>query len=457
MSLEQTLYNVLKDYPDSHFIIAYSGGIDSQVLLHALLNLTESSGIPSRKINNTISVCHVNHGLSQNAHKWELFAQQQCDLRNIPLDICRVNVKNKAQHSLEELARNARYNAIKELVREQNLKHTIVLTGHHSDDQAETFLLALKRGSGVKGLSAMHEVMNFESSQLLRPLLHTSRIEVEAYATENKLEWIDDESNEDTRFDRNFFRHKVMPVINERWPSFLKTINRSVEHCQEADLLLTELAQQDLANIKVTDNCLSLEQLKTLSQPRFVNLIRYFLSCHQSLMPSTAQLKQLHKQLFADADKAPAVKLGNCWLRRYKKDVYLTAELNDISNVDLCVKDALAPFKNINVSLPDNLGKLTFKDETDAGTSAEYIVCPKPSDLVSIRFSHDNPTCKPSYRQRSRSLKKLLQELDIPTWERKRLPFLYYNGTLVAVIGYFICKEFVAAKSDEAISVNWLK
>jgi tRNA(Ile)-lysidine synthase len=466
MSLESALYNVLTSYPDSHFIVAYSGGIDSQVLLHAIQNLKNSSVNNTSQITNSVSVCHVNHGLSSNAKQWEAFAQQQCDLYLFDLDICRVHVKVKAQHSIEELARDARYNAIKTLITKKNLNNVVVLTGHHSDDQAETFLLALKRGSGLKGLSAMKQVMVFDDALLIRPLLTVSRREIEAYAHENKLSWIDDESNEDTRFDRNFIRHQVMPNITDRWPSFLKTINRSAEHCQEAESLLTELADQDLQTIQVANNALSLKKLQTLSHARFNNVVRYFLSRQHCLMPSTAQLSQLQIQLLAKTDKAPAVKVGDHWLRRFKGNVYLTAELQDITEVSLTFEAESLELQQLSiVELPDNIGQLTFTRQSlanspsisEASDKRTCIVAPRKDQSVSIRFAHNNPTCTPDYRQHSRSLKKILQELDVPTWERKRLPFLYYNEDLVAVIGHFTCKEYLPDETSNALNITWVK
>lgn len=464
MSLESQLFNLLQPYSDTHIIIAYSGGIDSQVLLHALLNLKNADQKSAFHIINPISVCHVNHGLSDNAFEWERFAQQQCDLRQVSLDIFQVNVKPTAQHSLEELARNARYNAIKSLIIQKQLKKTVVLTGHHSDDQAETLLLALKRGSGLKGLSSMKQTLPLADNILLfRPLLNLSRSEVEAYAKVNKLDWIDDESNEDIRFDRNFLRHNVLPIITKRWPSFLNTVNRSAEHCQEGEQLLAELAEQDLEQIQLPsyklDNKLSLTKLIELSQARFNNVIRYFLHINQCLMPSRAQLAQLYLQLQADDDKTPAVKVGEYWLRRYQQSVYLTHDLSDVSYFKQAINFHPSQTIEKNVTLPDNLGDVFFNHKNVEHLNQVkilHIIAPLEEQKVTISFIHNNPKCTPDYRQHSRILKKVLQELNIPPWERKRLPFLYYDDQLVAVLGYFVCKEFMAKETDSFMSVGWL-
>ena len=175
----------------------------------------------------------------------------------------------------------------------------LIITGHHSDDQAETFLLALKRGSGLKGLSAMAIESKRENDLLLRPLLKISRAEIIDYANQFSLTWVEDESNTDTHFDRNFIRNEIVPLLSNRWPSIVNTINRSSEHCREGQLLLNELAAEDLTHCQCSNNRLLIEPLSQLSQARFNNVIRYFLQQKSCLMPSTQQLAQLYHQLSA--------------------------------------------------------------------------------------------------------------------------------------------------------------
>lgn len=414
-------------------VIAYSGGVDSQVLLHAIAFL-----IYNKSILNSVTVCHVNHGLSQNANTWQAFAQQTCGKLNLPLKVCQVNVKPKPQQSLEALAREARYQALQSIYTTPSL----ILTGHHSDDQAETFLLALKRGSGLKGLSAMAAESKKGNNLLLRPLLGITRSQILDYANKKQLNWIDDESNSDTCFDRNFIRSDIMPLLITRWPSIVNTINRSSEHCQEGQLLLDELAADDLSLCQHDSKSLSVDALKQLSHSRFNNLIRFYLSKHHCLMPSTEQLVQLRLQLNAAGDKSPAVKLGDHFIRRYKGALYLTAQFEDISQwqIELNLTN-----DESCIELPNDLGKLQLTNTVldDNEGLSQIIVLPDKKRKVTIRFSHNNPTCLPDYRSRSRSLKKILQELNIPPWQRKRVPFLFYGDELVAAIGYFVCQDYL--------------
>jgi len=466
-ALQNTLEKSLEHQGDTELIVAYSGGVDSQVLLHALSLLKQDNLIP-----NTIIACHVNHGLSDNALVWQNFAEQECAKLSIKLVVKAVNVKAQAQQSLEALARDARYEAIKTL----SVTRALVLTGHHCDDQTETFLLALKRGSGLKGLSAMAIESHLGQHLLVRPMLNISRQEIVDYAKEHELDWIEDESNTDTSFDRNFIRQTIMPVMRERWPGISKTINRSASHCSSAQELLDELAEQDLKQAlnkaTINDTSLNITVLRALTSARFNNLIRYFLAQHNCLMPSTEQVRQLKFQLQANDDKTPMVKVGSQYLRRFKDTLYLTSDFKDISDwqakINICQESS-------ELVLPDNLGELIFTHMAEKESSvtiqssvenpntaqnynASTVIClPKEGQQATIRFSHNNPKCLPEYRQHSRSVKKVLQELNIAPWQRRRIAFLYYDNELVSAIGYFVCQPFIPKGNKASICINWIK
>ncbi|ALO34340.1 tRNA(Ile)-lysidine synthetase [Colwellia sp. MT41] len=459
--IHATIKQYLQPYGDIELIIAYSGGVDSQVLLHAIAHLKQN-----KVITNTITVCHVNHGLSDNASSWQEFAQQECLKLSFNLIVKKVQVQVQAQHSLEALAREARYQALRSV----RHKKSLILTGHHSDDQSETFLLALKRGAGLKGLAAMAVVSQLGQHLLLRPLLAISRQEIEAYAKAHQLSWVEDESNLDTCFDRNFIRQQLMPLLRQRWPSISNTINRSASHCLAGQELLDELAEQDLSLCRASEESLHIEQLTLLSIARFNNLIRFFMAQHACLMPTTEQVKQVRLQLAAGDDKNPQIKVGLQVFRRFKGQLFLTPDYNDISDwqgqVDLCEGVCLQgnrPQGNGQQSkplltLPDNLGELVFninsKKNNNQDRAMLRICLPKQGQQVSVRFSHQNPKCLPDFRQHSRKLKKVLQELNIAPWQRKRIAFLYYDSELVAAIGHFICQPFIANDSEAGMLIS---
>jgi len=455
--LQSAIRHSLENHSNTEIIVAYSGGVDSQALLHALVQLKQN-----KLISNSITVCHVNHGLSENALYWQGFAEQECAKLSVKLVAIAVNIQAKAQESLEALARDARYEALKSLGGNKSL----VVTGHHSDDQTETFLLALKRGSGLKGLSAMAVESQLGQHLLVRPLLNISRQEIVNYAKAYQLDWVEDESNTDTSFDRNFIRQTVMPLLRERWPGISKTINRSASHCSAGQELLDELAEEDLSQIKTSSTSLSISDLKKLSAARFDNLIRYFLAQHNCLMPSTEQISQLKLQLQAGEDKTPMVKVGLHYLRRFKDELYLTTDFLDISDWQANLGNLKC---TMELTLPDRLGGLLFTHAEAIGTSVEKqniapsssaltsVCLPKEGQQVTVRFSHDNPKCLPHFRQHSRNVKKVLQELNIAPWQRRRIAFLYYDEELVSAIGYFVCQPYVAIKEQPRLLIHWNK
>lgn len=443
----KTLHTFLEHYPKAPIVIAYSGGVDSQVLLHAIAKL-----IREKSITQDVMAIHVNHGLSAQSEKWQMFAQIQCEQFNIDFKTINVDVIDKPRTSLEAQARDKRYQALENI----SPSNALILTGHHQDDQVETFFLALKRGAGLKGLSAMGFESQFEdkSQLLLRPLLTTSRDDIVSYAKEHQLEWIEDESNSDTRFDRNFLRKDVLPHLKARWPNFNQTVLRSTQHCQEAQKILDEVAKQDLEKCFLAEDILAIKPLMNLSNARFNQAIRHFIYQHKSLMPSQQQLLQLYEQLsHAAQDKTPEVKLGDIWLRRFQEKLYLTNEYHSVSDWH-CEIDLRKG--NQVIELPDCLGKLTFNYDHESQSALTFSL-PDNVESIHIAFVHDNPKCLPDYRQHSRPLKKVLQELTIPPWQRKRLPLLFINNELAAVIGHFVCQPFMGNKHNKKIIVHWLK
>lgn len=466
--LTTSILTLLKQFPDWPITIAYSGGVDSQVLLHAIAVLRDK-----QQISNTIIACHVNHGLSANAEQWVEFAQVQCKDLNVPLVVTPVNLAINSGASIEALARTARYNALSDVATQPSL----IITGHHSDDQAETFLLALKRGAGVKGLSAMKALSALAQHTLARPLLELSRTEIVDYAHSNHLEWVEDESNSDNRFDRNFIRQRVLPRLSERWPSITQTINRSASHCLQSQELLDELAIIDLKTCSADgqNTCLSVDSLNGLTIARFNNVMRYFLELNHCLMPSTKQLAEIKQQLLSPQDQTPEITLVDKVIRRYAGNLYLTPEFNDVSGykatvqlTDVLKQKSIEPSAPHTVILPDGLGRLLFLNGKTSNQELPILYDEKVIDKhciglseesveLMICFNHNNPKVLPEYRQHNRPLKKVLQELKIAPWNRRRTPLIFSNNELVLIAGQTICKAFLPQGDQVIIHVYWLK
>lgn len=317
-----------------------------------------------------------------------------------------------------------------------------VALAHHADDQAETLLLQLLRGSGVRGAAAMPEISTKSTGrQIVRPLLQSTRQELLAYAACHGLDWIEDESNADDSYPRNFLRHRLLPVFGEKFPAYRETLGRSAQHFAEAAKLLDELAEQDGAG-GIVENTLCVASLQALSITRAKNLLRYFLCQQGCPMPQTVQLDEmLHQLLSANADATVCVSFAGDWqLRRYQGAAH--------------VLRALAVFDHHQVLSWTGANTLnwpalnaTFELNHVTGQGVSLIKLQRAP--LSWRYRKGGESLRPTVTSATRTLKNLLQELRVPPWLRDRLPLLYCGEALVCVPGVAIAAEF-RASADEA-------
>ncbi len=267
-------------------VVGYSGGVDSHVLLHLLSQIKDIQ----------VKAVYINHGLHPDAASWGQHCATVCADLNIPFDSVSIEILKKPRYSLEALAREQRYLALAKLIDTK----TALVTAQHENDQAETVLLQLMRGAGVKGLSGMPAIKDFSSGLHLRPLLNSSRDEIEAYAKAHQLSWIEDSSNQQLDFDRNFLRHKILPELISRRKGVLANIVRTASHMNEAVDLLDEYAALDFEAVKTDDkNHILIAPLKAFSDARQSQVIRYWLAHHSKPihLPSLAVLNQIKQQL----------------------------------------------------------------------------------------------------------------------------------------------------------------
>ena len=310
------LQHTLKSLTDAQtFIIAYSGGLDSHVLLHAM------SALKNKNPDTHLQAVHVNHQINPNANHWALHCKKICDDLGIPIAIETVDLNLKPGDSLEENARNARYAALHKYID----KNSVLLTAHNANDQAETFLLQALRGAGPKGLSAMPAKKRLGDGFLIRPLLSFSREKLEKYALENKLNWIEDDSNVDPRFRRNFLRHAVFPVLKQYWPTVMDNFSRSSRLMAEHEKIISEIAQSDLKRV-VSDNIsLDIKKLLLLSDARQRLVLREWFSQNNLRMPNEKHLKHIQKDVLNVASDAhPVFVLGNVMIWRERGFLYVS-------------------------------------------------------------------------------------------------------------------------------------
>jgi tRNA(Ile)-lysidine synthase len=411
----------------SSILVGLSGGVDSVALLHLLHDLAP-------RFSWKLSALHVHHGISPNADAWAEFCSLLCAHLNIPLTIERVDIAPlRAGHGIEAAARKLRHEAL------TCRSCDFVALAHHADDQAETLLLQLLRGAGVKGAAAMPVLSHGAAPALVRPLLHASRQEILDYAVAHGLKWIEDESNADDSYPRNFLRHRVLPLLGQRFPACRDTLARSALHFAEASELLDELAQQDAAQAMHADS-LDVSALSALGAARARNLLRYFLHCQGGAMPQAVQLDEMLRQLCeARRDAAVCVKFGGWQLRRYRGRAYALPALGGFDRA------LVLPWNGENeLAWPALNGQVRFERVQGAGISlAKLRRAP-----VALRLRGGGETLRPHLRAVARSLKNLLQEHEVPPWRRERLPLLYCGGELVCVTGVAVAAEYQAGPQE---------
>ncbi|WP_373778156.1 tRNA lysidine(34) synthetase TilS [Glaesserella sp.] len=424
MMLNQFQQQLTLHFPhQSHFLVGLSGGIDSVVLLH-LFNQAKAT------FNLHLRAIHIHHGLSPNADHWVEFCQQLCGNWNIPFTVRHVGVSGK--QGIEAEARKARYQAIDEVIQ----PNEVLATAHHLDDQAETFFLALKRGSGLKGLSAMQAVSFQQNFANFRPLLGFSKGEIIDYAIQNHLQWIEDESNSNTHYDRNFLRQAVLPQLNQRWVQFNRMVARSAEHCAEQQQLIEELLADELNHrIDSTKQRLDIGGFHAFSGLKQQQLIRLWLARSNVAMPSQKQLEQIiQKLILAKQDKNPQVKLGELIVRRYQQGIFITKAFADTH--DFAV-ELPYPLQN-SIILPDNIGSIQrnatslickFSEKTDR-LQLPRTLWDQPLKLK----LHHSGKVKIYGKPLREEMKKIWQQHHIPVWQRSRTPLLFFEDQFVMLL-----------------------
>jgi tRNA(Ile)-lysidine synthase len=406
------------------FKIALSGGLDSVVLLHLFSRLKGAK----------VSAHHVHHGLSENADHWVQFCTQFCTTINIPLTVSQVNLDKKNRTSLEALAREKRYEVLKQGFNDSSY----LVTGHHQDDQLETVLLALKRGAGLTGLQGIVAQQALTQGHLIRPLLNFSREQLEHYATQFQLNWIEDESNDDQQFDRNFIRHSIAPLLKARWPSITKTVSRSAQHCQSQQQLIDEITKSDFVKCEAETQVLAIKALKGLSQTRRNNVLRYWFKQANHQYPSTKQLSIIWQDLvLAQSDATPKIRLQSVTVRRYRDAIYLVNE-SKLFKQDNKVRwqgEKQLSFCHGQVVLKFNADNALLEQQVDI-------------EICFREHLANDFSCRPIGRGKARSIKKLLHEYHVPPWLRDSVPFLFVDGQLVEAVGLFICTTSYAKLLD---------
>ncbi len=400
----------------ARFLVAFSGGLDSTSLLHAIVSTRQQHTVD-------VVAVHIDHQLHADSAHWATHCAAMAADLGVEFIGRTVQVEQQSGRGTEAAARDARYAALHQLMRAGDC----VLSAHHRDDQAETLLLNLMRGSGPTGLAGIPAARSFGPGWLWRPLLGVARDELEVYARAHELKWLEDPSNATDAHDRNYLRQEILPRLQQRWPSADKRIVRSAELARDAAGLLAELAEIDLQTMAVAPDRIDLDAFRGLSQPRQRNLLRQLVARLGLPAPPAAKLENILNDLVAAReDAAPLV----CWpgvaVRRYRGHMFVLAE-----------PPQAAP----------TLAQLEFEDGAATGLSAAVVQAG-----LELRFRQGGEEIRPVGQTHTRTLKKLLQEEGVLPWMRDQLPLLYSDGRLVAVADLWID---AAAASSPGTAIRW--
>ena len=364
-------------------VIALSGGIDSVVLLHFL----------NKHYPGNVRAVHINHNLSKYSDEWCAFCERICNSTKIEFKYISINIQNSS--NIEENARKKRYLSLKSELRVGE----ILCTAHHQEDQAETFLLQLFRGSGVAGLASMPKIKSIGDSELYRPFLSISKQKIVDYASKNHLKWIEDDSNLDTNFKRNLLRIEFLPKLSSAFNGLIKNVSRSASHQAEALRLMQDLAELDIKNFELlVNNKIQVSSLIQLPKRRIVNVLRYYIANLGFLLPSNKVLNELISSLSAKTDANVILRWHHYEVRRYNGELYFFDEHIESSNLPCPYYESLKNLPNFE-----------------------------------IRFRLEGQRIKVKGKGHSQSLKKVLQESNIPPWERDKLRMYYVDGSLRAM------------------------
>ncbi|MCV2499847.1 MAG: tRNA lysidine(34) synthetase TilS [Candidatus Lightella neohaematopini] len=417
-------------YPYNYLLLAFSGGLDSMVLLDIITVLRS-------KYNNIfLRACYIDHQQnSLSSNQWLHHCIYECKQRDVLFvyDIIKVNKGN-----FEQGAREQRYQKLLKIIK----YNEVLVTAHHQNDQVETFFLALKRGSGPRGLSAMSIDQPFYHSRLLRPLLNCSKTMLLSYANKNKLNWVNDDSNYDNSLDRNFLRNNIIPLLQKRWNNFCQNVTLSAYLCANQEQLINMLLNKIICSMifhdesLIVDNMIGMNIVYCLAILRFWLIKKVFISCSYKKLNIIWNEVVLSKN-----DSLAKFCINNFIIQKFRNRLYVHKFNNRYK--DFCSKTIIFTSTNNykRILLPLNLGEILLLTINNINNKKliSIVKAPTTTDIVSIRFNIKGKTLiKLVHTKHHVTLKKIWKILSVPPWQRKIIPILFYNNKLIAAIGYFV-------------------
>lgn len=422
--------------PFKRIVVALSGGVDSTVLLHLCKRLHQQQQLPLLAI-------HVNHQLQSESAAWARHCADLAQQWQLPVVVETVEVE-RSGHGVESDARSARYHCFESLLQQ----HDILLQGHHSDDQAETVIMRLMRGSGVRGLAAIPAVRELGCGRVVRPLLEISRQQIMDYANHHKLTWIEDPSNNNRTIERNLIRHEILPLMERQRSGVKQALVRSAEQFYESAELLDQLAASDLEAVQIAPRQLDCAALLQLQRGRCRNLLRYWITSNGLLAPSSVVIDRIIDEgLNSRAEAHPLIVWFGAEVRRYRNHLYLMSRL-----------PAALPHGSVTwdcqheLSLAKGLGSLRCVRGVGGGVRATLL----EGSGVSVRWREGGERIQPQGRTEHHTLKNLFQEAGVAPWLRERYPLIYIDDVVAYIPNLYAVEQFAAKKGEAGLFFEWV-
>ncbi|WP_343128688.1 tRNA lysidine(34) synthetase TilS [Buchnera aphidicola (Kurisakia onigurumii)] len=438
MKIEDKISKILFKYikKQESILIAYSGGLDSSVLLHELFIFKKKQLIKN------IRAIHINHLFSSHSISWENHCKKVCNTYKIPLIIKHIDKKIKKKSNTEEKLRIQRFKIIKKEI----LKKEILITAHHLNDQCENFILSVKRGSGITGISGMYEYKKFFSNKIIRPLIYTKKKNIYQFAIKNNISWIEDKSNKNNYYDRNFIRNVIFPKLEKKWPNFIKTCSRTIKICQENEKIINLLSNKIFKKCLNIDNSLNIDVLKKQPRELCSIILRKWIKIKKEKFPSYTSINRIYKEIiYNNKNYKNIVFINKKKIMRYKNKIDIFPVFPNIKKKIIIWN---TPFNSLK--LPYHLGYI------EKNISGNRILKPKKNEIVSIRFQ-----CSKKIwilgEKKEKKIKKIFQKLNIPAWQRNCIPFLFYNEKFISALGVFTVKNKIKLNNKKFWTISWIK
>ena len=416
--------------------IALSGGLDSSVLLNIMAN--------EPMLKDRITALHVNHNINTDADRWEEFCSEQSRKLGIPFQSLKLN---KTDNPSEDYLRSKR----QEFFRQWGGDQDLIVTAHHLDDQVETILFRIFRGTGIKGIKGINQFSTIDGVNFFRPFLDIKKHDLKEYALKNNIPWVEDDSNEESNFSRNKIRNLILPSIRETWSSIDKAIIKLSKDADKSKQILDEIAQDDYSSTFSTLGLIKLARINALSKPRKENLIYYWLVNINGLKANFAQIDQIYTYLDRELVGPASFHFKTI---EGESGVQIIINSKEIRIMKDDHKAKLPKDLNLEWNLKDNIkissGELSVVESLGKGLSTRYL---KEGAIIRARVGGER--CKPYGRKKSQKIKNLFQEYDIPDWKREQIPLIYINDKIAAVGDLWVCEDFHTPAAEKGLSIVW--